>query len=375
VACECKGVQAWRITACYALGYFAPFFYGLLVAAAGLWLFDRFSLKDIVVDLTDASLSRDATTSGRQADARYWVATTTLLLACMALAAAVLTVKIIGHETSAYPRRRRILTWFAALSSIAITVFLLTSGGPSYDRLGKDVFVQTVFVPQGICETAKNCPPSSSSSCQGFALECRLWGQPRDLVKMAIDIANVAATIAAVLVAVAICSLRRPLAGVTPADMDSDAADLARRIRWLKYLLVVAAVVLFFGVVQMQSWRYWPLAAWPEAKSPQLAHDNYKKLADGSIHLQAAHFTLILIAIFAPMALWLRQQARDLAQRALPGGGPDSQLRWLEARQLVLPANEMAQRVLALVSPYLAAPLLTLIGKDSKFAAMLQGWI
>ena len=280
--------------------------------------------------------------AGGEAGARLWVATTLVILIVATIAAVALSLWTM-YERGCLGRGALwtvvvagAMAWFAASRDFAII-----------DHLGNGVFDKTVgHYPAG--------------------------GAVLAALKRSIDVANIAGIVVATAVAVAVaCLAPMPLQPGAAADIDQAVRDIAGRARDLKYLLFAAAMVLFVAVVFMKAWRDWPLAYWDEA-GRQAAGKAYEAVAAASVSYDACVFVLVLAAIFIPMALRLRAAGREVAARdPAVGSDPAARDRWLTAHGIVLSVSEQAQRVIAIVLPFLAAPAGDLVQAGLKHAATL----
>jgi len=167
---------------------------------------------------------------------------------------------------------------------------------------------------------------------------------------------NVAALGAAVVVAVAACWMAPPaIEDPDPGDIEALAADIAARLQRLKHLLFSAAILLVAGLFCMQAWRHWPAAFLTDDK----VRETYLAIADASIQSEAALFVVILISAFLPVAMHLKAAGAKLADALVaadPAAAPARET-WLKSRGLVLRPWERAQRIIAVVSPFLPAAL------------------
>ena len=316
------------------------------VAVLGLIVLPWFLGGDILVRPPEF---KPEAIAGGEAGARLWVATTLIILIVATIAAVALSLWTMCE--------RHWLAWGALWTVVvvgAIAWFAASRDFAVIDHLGKDVFKVTL-----------GAYPAGGASLRALA--------------RAVDIANLAGIVAAVAVAVAVAGLApapfQPAAAATPAQLrdaiDRAVRDIAGRARDLKYLLFAAAMVLFVAVVFMKAWRGWPLAYWDDA-GRQTAGKAYETVAAASVSYDACLFVLVLAAIFIPTALRLRAAGRDVAASdPAVGNDPAARDRWLTAHGIVLSVSEQAQRVIAIVLPFLAAPAGDLLQTGLKHAATL----
>jgi len=202
-----------------------------------------------------------------------------------------------------------------------------------------------------------------------------------------VDFANALGIAGAVFIAICVCAIapKTPPGaapcenGDTPTDentisalkkeVEAYADDLEARTRWLKYLLFGAAAILIAGVANMQIWRAWPTAILTAVDAN--TGMAYQQFADASIVYHSFLFALILIAIFVPMAAWMQRNARVLSEtaKACKLLEVKTAATWRQENGLTLSFSENIQRILAVLSPILAGPILELIKGGLSLAA------
>ena len=286
---------------------------------------------------------------------------------------------------------------FATYSAIGIAVYvaalLITFKGsdPYIDDLGKSTFCATVGRYFEFLETSKDNPVDSG--IKPSALQCdkaslrqgpKLALANAELSRLTDTIEVSAFASVLVLVAVTLCIAGLSVLPIEPpvkqvpktADKPEDgvklnaasrtalntaAHDLAERIRYLKYLAVVAAAVLGSGVAYLKSWAEWPLAFWNVDKKNVAASqlvEAYQTIATSLVNFEALFFVAIMLAVFGPFALILSRRGRHLA--ALDPeliDDPEKRRDWLTHHGLALTTGDQIQRVLLFISPLLAAPV------------------
>lgn len=139
----------------------------------------------------------------------------------------------------------------------------------------------------------------------------------------------------------------------SPRLVEMDARRLAAMVSTLKVILFAASTLLVLGMAVIDAWTSVPLtlAGVPKEYCPAI---NLLEAVIGQYRVfQAAMFSLLLVSVFLPMALWLRAAVAKLDQagRALspPLGGP----KWLEENGLALSLSGYWTRGLALLAPLL----------------------
>lgn len=319
----------------------------LAITVIGFSLFQHLNNANIPIALP-ASWAPDYVP--REAAARYWVGTTFIILLAACLGTACYCAYGIKRYVSA---TGDVGVLFVTVVLAAAVALVVTGGGdPLYLDLGKGVFAATLF---------------------GYFAQVHL---SQSLLPNIIIVSNLAAIGAATLVAVAVSILvpappPEGASGAPPAKTRIDAAAdaLAAQNAELKYLLFCAAAVLLLGLALMKAWGEWPLAFFDRSSAEAAA---FRGLVSAVIGFQATLFVLILAAIFVPAWLRLHKAARALGElellriRQAGSGGIAMRERWLGEKGLVPSLGELCQRVFAIVSPYLAAPLLSLIESATK---------
>ncbi|MBI2586387.1 MAG: hypothetical protein HYW28_11055 [Rhodospirillales bacterium] len=264
-----------------------------------------------------------------------------LAVACIAAMAASMVIVWKASKSESYsPWGFFALAWIVS-ALVFVFLYAFDDGRSTIDHLGTDVFKLAVDKPW---------------TKLGYPSDLRTW----------IKIANGLASGGAVFVALCICTLAPPPlptalneTGETKVILTRAAQEIEERVRSLKYLLFWASAILVTGVANMQAWRDWPtlvLDKWDKATSAE-----FKQLAAASVGYDSFLFFLILVAMFLPMAVWLQSSAQKLGESAAEYAIAESAANWLSSKGLTLSFNEMAQRLIAVLSPILAAPILELV--------------
>lgn len=276
--------------------------------------------------------------------ARWWVATTSVLLLAVALGAVFGAAQIARGDATTRHYRRHAFWIFVILALIGV-VFLGAFGRTAYDDLGRTLFENTI-----------GAYPDAAAGKVALA---RL-GQLVTLTDIATLVAGTAIAVAAVILVPPV----QPTAQGTPAVIDrglveENARQLARQIQHLKLLLFLSAVVLVAALVQAETWRAWPKAYWPKATDAAPFLDAVR----ATVSFRAAFYVVVLAAIFVPPAIRMRNAARSLAEKHSGLGDEAARQRWLAESGLALSFGEQAKRVLAIVAPFLVVAASALFDK------------
>jgi|GEM_PF-2834391 len=265
-----------------------------------------------------------------EADARYLAAAmfVVLFMACLGSAGFAF---IATWRSTPKEKRVRLFAEIVAIAAVTFGVVLLLEYGGRFARhdLGAGVFERTIgSYPFG--------------------------GAMLDILDLLVLAANVAALGAAVVIAVAACWMAPPaIQDPEPGEIEALAADLAGRLRLLKHLLASGAIVLVAALFCMQAWRHWPAAFMTD----ETVKASYLAIADASVQFESFLYVVILIAAFLPVAMHLKAAGAKLADAMVaadPAIAP-ARARWLKSHGLVLDPWERAQRILAVMSPFIPA--------------------
>jgi hypothetical protein len=139
----------------------------------------------------------------------------------------------------------------------------------------------------------------------------------------------------------------------SPRLVEQDARRLAALISTLKVVLFAASALLVLGMLVIDAWTSVPLTLAGASKADCPGIVRLEAVIGQYRIFQAAMFSLLLVSVFLPMALWLRDAAvkLDRARRDLspPHGGAN----WLEENGLALSLSGYWTRGLALLAPLL----------------------
>lgn len=321
----------------------------VLVSVAGSWLLMQIVSPDLNIPIPlppkDLFLPAEATS-------RFSAASALLLQIMASVAAVFLAYRVLWRRVAV---TKRIAACFV-VGGVGVVAGVATFGGPRlYTFLGKDLFEQTL-----------GSYPVANTHL--------------GLLDSMINIGNLCAATAGTLLVVAVSYLlppppSKPARQSAPdikAAMDRDVGELAGRVHDLKLMLFAAAAVLFTGVVFMKAWRDWPLAFWPET-GDAAGREAYRVLAAATVNYQAFHCVLILAAIFIPVAMALRDAGQRLAaQDPSVGADPAARDRWLASAGVSLSISEQAQRLFAIVTPYLAPAAASVLSQSAKVFEFLN---
>ena len=143
---------------------------------------------------------------------------------------------------------------------------------------------------------------------------------------------------------------------LAPGRLQVAAADIAERIRFLKYYLVAASVFFASGVAFLSSWVLWPRGFYAANEVKEAMA--YAGVAYGWILFFTSFWILSVVGVFAPLALWLKIAGERLACVNLGACDPSYRREWLQKRGLALSLTESLLRVATILSPF-AVPLLS----------------
>ena len=320
----------------------------IVVMAAGRVAFAKFLPTSLKFEKTAAFVTENASCAGTETEARFWVAIAFFLLLFVCGVAVVTAIYVMFRNL----RPRQAAAAIAAaivIAWIAWKVGIEFGDGFLFAKLGNGLFEKTIGNP---------------STC----------GPGLGLLEWFITRSNFAAIVAASFVAVAVgilapagLQVAKDENGAPPSKdvIDEMASNYAHKISDLKYLVISSSAVLFVGIVLAKAWLDWPLPFFADGAAAAKA--NYLKVAKSALTYETLYFVLILMAVFAPMALRLRAAAQALANTD-PAIGQDeaSQKRWLSSHGISLSIGEQVQRVIAIAAPFLGGPALDLLKKLSE---------
>jgi hypothetical protein len=138
-----------------------------------------------------------------------------------------------------------------------------------------------------------------------------------------------------------------------------DEQEIRQRIRLLRYILYVGAVMLIIGVFRLSVMLNWGASFFtPESVGAKTVVG----LNSSIVTILGTYYTLLLTAIYLPPAVLLRYRARQLAT-AQP---PEEQESWLEKRGLTLSFTDYLPRVMAILGPLMVGPIGELLVRAFK---------
>ena len=144
------------------------------------------------------------------------------------------------------------------------------------------------------------------------------------------------------------------------AEREEAILEICVRIKWTRYYLAAAALLLVSGLMYMNAWRKWPLAYWETSNSDMI---QFALVAKSTLIFQSGHFTLIIFSIFLPVAFSLRKRAgrlADLEPREFEVTVTSQRRKWMQERGLTLSNVQIVQQAIAILSPFLV-PILEML--------------
>ena len=205
-----------------------------------------------------------------------------------------------------------------------------------------------------VVRLAQVCPVPGNSSCgRGIYSVDRLVGGSATFVLGLLGLAG-----AVLIIEPTRSQLRQ--GAMTDASLES---LLSRQRREFQRLLYAAAALLVICVTVAKSLQQWPLSVIhdrSQAKQLQL-------IADQWLVMLGTYWTLMLAAIFVPVAVALNRRCAALAERNSVPAGAESAAPAAEGRGANLSTYEQCLAVLALLGPWLAG------GPLAAFATWMKG--
>ena len=144
------------------------------------------------------------------------------------------------------------------------------------------------------------------------------------------------------------------------AEREEAILEICVRIKWIRYYLAAAALLLVSGLMYMNAWRKWPLAYWETSINDMI---QFALVAKSTLIFQSGHFTLIIFSIFLPVAFSLRKLAgrlADLEPREFEVTVTSQRRKWMQERGLTLSNVQIVQQAIAILSPFLV-PILEML--------------
>ena len=127
-------------------------------------------------------------------------------------------------------------------------------------------------------------------------------------------------------------------------------ADVARRVRMLRYVLYVGAALLALGVLRLSAMLSWGQSFFAADSE---TGKSVSTLVSGVTSSLGAYFTLLMLGIYLPAALLLRERALEVAE----GKDLEEKQNFLKTHGLDVSFADYVPRVLALFGPLLAGPI------------------
>ena len=97
-------------------------------------------------------------------------------------------------------------------------------------------------------------------------------------------------------------------------QIESAARQISKQMRDLKYYLFAGAFLLLSAILYVSASREWPLSYFPSSQTEDL--NAFTDIVRSTILFQSGHFVLILLAVFLPVALRLRNAGERLSHIA-----------------------------------------------------------
>ncbi|HEV7743799.1 MAG TPA: hypothetical protein VGO56_02280 [Pyrinomonadaceae bacterium] len=140
-----------------------------------------------------------------------------------------------------------------------------------------------------------------------------------------------------------------------PREVQTD-VDLARRMKLLRYLLYMGAVLLVIGVLRLSTTLNWGASFIPSDSATGRSVD---VLVKGIVSSLGTYYTLLMAAMYLPAALILRARAGELADQQ-PVTIVEQET-WLSSHGLNLSYAESFPRIIAILAPIMTGPFIEII--------------
>jgi len=126
--------------------------------------------------------------------------------------------------------------------------------------------------------------------------------------------------------------------------------DVARRVSMLRYVLYVGAALLALGVLRLSAMLSWGQSFLAPGTA---TGKSVSTLVAGITTSLGVYFTLLMLGMYLPAALLLRERARRVAE----GDDLEAKEDWLKKHGLAISVTDYIPRVFALLGPLLAGPI------------------
>ena len=167
-------------------------------------------------------------------------------------------------------------------------------------------------------------------------------------VQSILTLINGLAIVVPVLAVLAACSTLAEPADKHDANLDHY-TDCMRRLRQVLY---AGSAILVTGILHMYNWLRWPAAL----IGNDVVRDTAQGLALSVTVFWGATFTLILVATYAPAAIYLTRCARERLESEASKERPNIE-QWLIERGFFVGLSDELPQISAIFAPLLAGPL------------------
>jgi hypothetical protein len=150
---------------------------------------------------------------------------------------------------------------------------------------------------------------------------------------------------------------------VEPGRTEWDAEALAERLRSQEVLLFLGAALLVLSVAARAALFRWGLSLAAKDDAAKLA----QQIVDSIVASGGAAYTLVLVGVYGPALLVLRDRATRLALARSGEATSAGRRKWMEERDLSFPITKRVANLVAALGPFLAA------GPLSAFTKLLGG--
>jgi hypothetical protein len=335
-----RKIRQWGRTIVIALPGIIP----LAVYAVSEWLLIKATLFDFNIGLRfdvahDYKHFFDGSIAGKEAGARYFVATSLLVFLITGAAAFVVVIWLMRQN---FVRLSRSASYnksgFAKAVGCIAVLFIVTvivawvDKARLYEYVGRGVFPQL--------------------------LDLYFRGRPQlgfDPSHVMSDLLTWTSTLAIITgVAIAVCG-GTFLAGISVNSVggkptyDEVKAYFADRVARLKILLVAASACFVAGILHFKAWQAWPLSL---MRSDSIVEKQYSALIDGLANYQGTRFALVLLSILFCAQLGLRVGAKHLL-----AGYTETPAKLFTDSGLSFDIPETMKSTLTILAPLLVGPL------------------
>lgn len=328
---------------------------------------DRFAVSGghvFIVDRIHIGIS-SCNTLSEEPMRTYMVAAAFMVLLLVEVYAMVFAIGSVWNGNGTASRRQRstqrvAFTVAAAFFAILIIVIMLFIGVDQIDAIGWSVFENTIGCMK--VEFPAGSRPDYLEYLL-FSVRDKIPSGPGFLSWLVglINVGLVGAVVASASIISASCTIS-PRVSHGGIQLTSAVIEVAEQNERLKRYLGLAALLMLIGVAFAALWSSWPLAfseskiAYEEGIAERFAHT-----VNGTVFFLSCLYTLVLAAMFIPIATRLRRAAVDLADRKLGSCTPVERRAWMIKNGLALSIGEAGQRIGAILAPILV-PVVSAVG-------------